>query len=152
MVHTKEKKKILPILIHGDASFSGQGICFETIHLAKVPHYKVYGTVHIIFNNQIGFTTDPRFHRSSVYCTDVAKVSNSPIIHVNGDNVEAVLQASKLLTECRMNFLDHDVVLDIIGYRRHGHNEADEPMFTQPLMYTKIKASPTSKFTWCYLY
>ncbi|XP_044743763.1 2-oxoglutarate dehydrogenase, mitochondrial-like [Chrysoperla carnea] len=143
LVHTKDKKKVLPILIHGDASFSGQGICFETIHLAKVPHYKVYGTVHIIFNNQIGFTTDPRFHRSSAYCTDVAKVSNSPIIHVNGDNVEAVLQASKLLTECRMNFLDHDVVLDIIGYRRHGHNEADEPMFTQPLMYTKIKASPT---------
>ncbi|KAL9905482.1 2-oxoglutarate dehydrogenase-like, mitochondrial [Glossina fuscipes fuscipes] len=134
-----EGRKAMCILIHGDASFSGQGIVYESMHLSDLPSYTVHGIVHIVINNQIGFTTDPRFSRSSPNCTDVARVVNAPIFHVNADDPEASVHLSKICAEWRAAWRQ-DVVLDLVGYRRNGHNEADEPMFTQPLMYTKIRA------------
>lgn len=135
----------MPILIHGDASNSGQGLIYETLHLSDLPDYKTGGTIHIIVNNQIGFTTDPRYSRSSRYCTDVQKVVDGPIFHVNADDPESVIHCCNVAAEYRMRF-HRDIVIDLIGYRRNGHNEIDEPMFTQPLMYKKIKAHKTSKF------
>jgi 2-oxoglutarate dehydrogenase E1 component len=126
------------MVLHGDAAFAGQGIVYETFHLSDLPDYTTHGTVHIVVNNQIGFTTDPRVARSSPYCTDVARVVNAPIFHVNADNPEAVVHVCNVAAEWREKF-GKDVVIDIVGYRRHGHNELDEPMFTQPLMYTKIR-------------
>lgn len=131
-------KRTMPILIHGDASFCGQGVVYESIHLADLPAYTTYGTIHVVINNQVGFTTDPRFSRSSPYCTDVARVLQAPIFHVNSDAPEAVMHVCKVAAEWRAKF-HKDVVIDIVGYRRNGHNEADEPMFTQPLMYQKIR-------------
>ncbi|XP_043650817.1 2-oxoglutarate dehydrogenase, mitochondrial isoform X2 [Drosophila teissieri] len=130
--------KVMPIIIHGDASFSGQGVVYESMHLSDLPSYTTYGTIHIVSNNQVGFTTDPRFSRSSRYCTDVAKVVNAPILHVNADDPEACVQCARIVTDYRTRFRK-DVVIDIVGYRRNGHNEADEPMFTQPLMYQRIR-------------
>lgn len=136
--------KVLPIIIHGDASFCGQGVVFESMHLSDLPNYTTHGTIHIVANNQVGFTTDPRFSRSSRYCTDVAKVVNAPIFHVNADDPDACINCARIATEYRSKF-KRDVVLDIVGYRRNGHNEADEPMFTQPLMYQRIrKLKPVS--------
>ncbi|XP_076639306.1 oxoglutarate dehydrogenase Nc73EF isoform X3 [Colletes latitarsis] len=136
-----EGKKVMSILLHGDAAFCGQGIVFETMHLSDLPDYTTHGTVHIVVNNQIGFTTDPRHSRSSPYCTDVARVVNAPIFHVNSDDPEAVMHVCKVAAEWRATF-HKDVVIDIVSYRRNGHNEIDEPMFTQPLMYRKIKKTP----------
>ncbi|XP_072940888.1 2-oxoglutarate dehydrogenase complex component E1 isoform X2 [Epargyreus clarus] len=133
-----EGKKVMSILLHGDAAFAGQGVVFETMHLSDLPAYTTHGTIHIVANNQIGFTTDPRHSRSSAYCTDVARVVNAPIFHVNSDNPEAVMHVCNVAAEWRATF-HKDVVIDIVSYRRNGHNEVDEPMFTQPLMYQKIR-------------
>ena len=133
-----EGKQVMSILLHGDAAFSGQGVVYETFHMTELPAYTTRGTIHIVANNQVGFTTDPRFSRSSPYCTDVARVTNAPIFHVNADDPEAVTQVSYLAAEYRAKF-HKDVVIDLVGYRKHGHNEIDEPMFTQPIMYSIIK-------------
>lgn len=134
----QEGKKVMSILIHGDAAFCGQGVVYETMHLSDLPDYTTHGTIHVVANNQIGFTTDPRFSRSSPYCTDVARVVNAPIFHVNADDPEAVMHVCKVAAEWRATF-HKDCVIDLVGYRRNGHNEIDEPMFTQPLMYQKIR-------------
>jgi 2-oxoglutarate dehydrogenase E1 component len=133
-----DRHKSMPILLHGDGAFSGQGIVFETLDMAGLIDYTVGGTVHIVVNNQVAFTTDPKEGRSSPYCTDVAKSMNCPIFHVNGDDVEAVVRVHKLAAEWRQRFKS-DVVIDIVCYRKYGHNEIDEPMFTQPVMYKKIR-------------
>uniref|UniRef100_A0A3B5M598 2-oxoglutarate dehydrogenase complex component E1 n=1 Tax=Xiphophorus couchianus TaxID=32473 RepID=A0A3B5M598_9TELE len=131
--------RVMSILLHGDAAFAGQGIVYETFHLSDLPSYTTHGTVHVVVNNQIGFTTDPRMARSSPYPTDVARVVNAPIFHVNADDPEAVTYVCKVAAEWRATF-HKDVVVDLqVCYRRMGHNEMDEPMFTQPLMYKQIK-------------
>uniref|UniRef100_A0A8D3CI18 2-oxoglutarate dehydrogenase complex component E1 n=1 Tax=Scophthalmus maximus TaxID=52904 RepID=A0A8D3CI18_SCOMX len=130
--------RVMSVLIHGDAAFAGQGIVYETFHLSDLPYYTTHGTVHVVANNQIGFTTDPRMSRSSPYATDVARVVNAPIFHVNADDPEAVIYVCKVAAEWRATF-HKDVVVDLVCYRRMGHNEMDEPMFTQPLMYKQIK-------------
>ncbi|XP_045471204.1 2-oxoglutarate dehydrogenase, mitochondrial-like isoform X2 [Harmonia axyridis] len=132
---------VMPILIHGDSSFCGQGIVFEAIQLSDLSHFTCKGAVHIIVNNQIGFTTIPHFYRSSPMCTDVAKVINAPIFHVNADDPEAVYTVCKVAADWRKTF-KKCVVIDLVGYRRSGHNEIDEPSFTQPLMYKIIRAKP----------
>ncbi|XP_069741536.1 2-oxoglutarate dehydrogenase-like, mitochondrial isoform X2 [Narcine bancroftii] len=130
-------KKVMSILLHGDAAFAGQGIVYETFHLSDLPSYTTHGTIHVVVNNQIGFTTDPRMARSSPYPTDVARVVNAPIFHVNGDDPEAVIYVCQVAAEWRNTF-NKDVVIDLVCYRKRGHNEVDEPMFTQPLMYKQI--------------
>lgn len=137
----KERKKNLAILIHGDGSFAGQGVVYETLHLSALPNYTTGGTIHMVVNNQVAFTTDPMSGRSSQYCTDVAKALNAPIFHVNGDDLEAVVHACELAAEWRQTF-QSDVVVDIVCYRRFGHNEIDEPSFTQPKMYKVIRNHP----------
>ena len=134
----RNRKKVLPILIHGDAAFSGQGVVAETFNLSQLKGYKTGGTVHIILNNQIGFTTASRDARSTFFATDIAKSMPVPILHVNGDDPEAVMQAIDLAMRWRQKF-GYDVVVDILVYRRLGHNEADEPSFTHPIMYDLIK-------------
>ena len=138
-----ERKKVVPVLIHGDAAFAGQGIVAECFAMSGLPGHNIGGTIHIIVNNQIGFTTAPRFARSSPYPSDVAKTAQAPIFHVNGDDPEAVVHCAKIATEFRQKF-NRDVVIDMFCYRRFGHNEGDEPSFTQPLMYQKIKVQPTT--------
>ena len=137
----KERNKVIPILIHGDAAFAGQGVVAECFAMSGLPGHNTGGTIHIIVNNQIGFTTSPRFARSSPYPSDIAKMVEAPILHVNGDDPEAVVYATRIATEFRLKF-NRDVVVDLICYRRFGHNEGDEPSFTQPLMYKKIRSHP----------
>ena len=139
----KERKKVIPVLMHGDAAFAGQGIVAECFAMSGLPGHNIGGTIHIIVNNQIGFTTAPRFARSSPYPSDVAKIAQAPIFHVNGDDPEAVVHCAKIATEYRQKF-NRDVVIDMVCYRRFGHNEGDEPSFTQPIMYKKIRSHPTT--------
>nr|ADI19714.1 hypothetical protein [uncultured bacterium EB000_36F02] len=138
-----KRNKVIPILIHGDAAFAGQGIVAECFAMSGLKGHNTGGTIHIIVNNQIGFTTSPRFARSSPYPSDLGKVIESPILHCNGDDPEAVVHCAKIAIEFRQKF-NKDVVIDMICYRRFGHNEGDEPSFTQPLMYKKIRHHPTT--------
>ncbi|MGH7101984.1 MAG: 2-oxoglutarate dehydrogenase E1 component [Acetobacteraceae bacterium] len=138
------RRKVLGILVHGDAAFAGQGLVYETLAMSKLIGFRTGGTVHLVVNNQIGFTTIPVHAFSGLYCTDVAKSVQSPIFHVNGDDPEAVVYCARLAAEFRHEF-GVDVVVDIVCYRRHGHNEADEPAFTQPLMYSAIAVHKTTR-------
>ncbi|CAL9754312.1 unnamed protein product [Musa acuminata subsp. burmannicoides] len=138
-----DRIKNMGVLIHGDGSFAGQGVVYETLHLSALPNYTTGGTIHIVINNQVAFTTDPGSGRSSQYCTDVAKALNAPIFHVNGDDMEAVVHVCELAAEWRQTF-HSDVVVDIVCYRRFGHNEIDEPSFTQPKMYQVIRNHPSA--------
>ncbi|MCB0460036.1 MAG: 2-oxoglutarate dehydrogenase E1 component [Flavobacteriaceae bacterium] len=136
--------KILPILVHGDAAIAGQGIVYEVIQMSKLKGYSTGGTVHIVVNNQIGFTTNYLDARSSTYCTDVGKVTLSPVLHVNADDAEAVVHAIEMALDFRMKF-QRDVFIDLLGYRKYGHNEGDEPRFTQPTLYKAIAKQPNPK-------
>jgi 2-oxoglutarate dehydrogenase E1 component len=136
--------KLAPILIHGDAAIAGQGIVYETIQMSQLPGYKTGGTIHMVINNQVGFTTNYMEARSSTYCTDVAKVTRSPVFHVNGDDVEAVIYTVKLAMEFRQRY-HQDVFIDILCYRKYGHNEGDEPRFTQPTLYKIIANHPNPR-------
>ena len=133
--------RALPVLLHGDAAFAGQGIVMETLNLAELKGYRTGGTIHIIINNQIGFTTSPEAGRSTIYSTDVARMTQLPIFHINGDDPEAAYRALQIALDYRQEF-NKDVVLDVVGFRKLGHNETDEPSYTQPLMYARVKAHP----------
>ena len=135
---------VMAVLVHGDAAFAGQGIVAETLNLSQLAGYRTGGTVHIIVNNQIGFTTSPKDARSTDYCTDVARMLQVPIFHVNGEDVEAVAAVARIATEWRQTF-HQDVIIDMYCYRKHGHNEGDEPSFTQPLVYDAIRRKPTPR-------
>jgi 2-oxoglutarate dehydrogenase E1 component len=140
--HDHEHKRGMPLLVHGDAAFAGQGLVAETLNLAQLAGYTTGGTIHVVINNQIGFTTGPGDARSTTYCTDIAKMVQVPIFHVNGEDPEATVYVTELAVDFRQTF-GRDVVIDMFCYRRHGHNEGDEPSLTQPLMYNKIRSRPS---------
>ena len=139
-----ERKKVLPVLIHGDAAFAGQGLVAETLNLANLAGYTTGGTIHIVINNQVGFTTNTEDARSTPYCTDIARVLRAPVFHVNGEDPEAVVWAVQLAVDYRQTF-GQDVLIDLYCYRKYGHNEADEPSFTQPVMYQVIRQKPPAR-------
>lgn len=139
-----ERKQVVPILIHGDAAVAGQGICYETANFLNLKGFSTGGTLHVVINNQVGFTTDYTDSRSTRFCTDLAKMTDSPVFHVNGDDAEACWQVAQIATEYRQKF-NKDVYIDLVCYRKHGHNEGDEPTFTQPVMYKKIKTHPAPR-------
>ncbi len=136
--------QILPLLLHGDAAFAGQGVVMETLQLAGLPGYRTGGTIHLVINNQIGFTTSPELGRSSIYSTDAAHITQTPIFHINGDDPEAAFRVIQIALDYRREF-GKDVVLDLVGFRRLGHNEGDEPSYTQPVMYARVKAHPGTR-------
>lgn len=142
--YNKDQKKIIPILIHGDAAIAAQGIVYEVVQMGKLEGYNTGGTIHFVINNQVGFTTDFDDARSSIYCTDVAKLVDAPVLHVNGDDPEAVVFCVEFATEYRQKF-NRDIFVDMVCYRRHGHNESDEPKFTQPSLYNKISKHPNPR-------
>ncbi|WP_027003503.1 2-oxoglutarate dehydrogenase E1 component [Hugenholtzia roseola] len=142
--YSRNPKRALPILIHGDAALAGQGIVYEIAQMSELPAYQVGGTIHFVINNQVGFTTDFDEARSSNYCTDISQLTEAPEIHVNGDDPEAVVFAVRLATEFRQQF-GKDVYIDLVCYRKHGHNESDEPKFTQPLLYNLISKHPNTR-------
>ena len=142
--HKGDARKALPILIHGDAAVAGQGIVYEVTQMAGLKGYNTGGTIHFVINNQVGFTTDFDDARTSIYCTDVAKIIDAPVIHVNVDNAEAVVFAAKLAAEFRQKF-SKDIFVDMVCYRRHAHNESDEPKFTQPELYNIISKHPNPR-------
>ena len=142
--HDSDRGQVMAILMHGDAAFAGQGLVAESLDLSDLGGYRIGGTIHFVVNNQIGFTTLPTYSRSGPYCTEVAKIVQAPILHVNGDEPEAVVHVSRIATEFRQHF-KRDIVIDMFCYRRYGHNEADEPMFTQPHMYKEIGGHKTVK-------
>ncbi len=137
----QDRRKVLPLVIHGDAAMAAQGVVAETLNLSRLRGYDTGGTVHLVINNQLGYTTDPEDGRSSIYCTAVAQMLDIPIFHVNGDDPEACVHAMRLATEYRQRF-QSDVVIDLVCFRRYGHNEGDEPSYTQPLMYEAIRHHP----------
>jgi 2-oxoglutarate dehydrogenase E1 component len=141
--HGSDKNSVIPIAIHGDAAFIGQGIVAETLNMAYVSGYNVGGTVHVVINNQVGFTTDPEDSRSSIYCSDFTKAIDALVVHINCDDVDSACWAAELATEFRQKF-NRDVVLDIYCYRKYGHNEGDDPSFTQPVTYKELSAKPTT--------
>src|ERR1035437_2130186 len=144
----RDELAVVPICIHGDAAFPGEGVVAETFNLARLRAYRVGGTLHVIVNNQVGFTTDPADGRSTRFASDLAKGFEMPVIHVNGDDAEACVIAMRIAVAYRTKF-GRDFLVDLVGYRRHGHNEGDEPAYTQPLLYEKIKAHPTPRQVWC---
>ena len=139
-----ERSRVMGLLLHGDAAFAGQGVVHEGLEMSELRGFRTGGTIHLIVNNQIGFTTSPAYARSSPYPSDVARGVQAPIFHVNGDDPEAVVHVARLAAEFRQRF-KKDVVIDLWCYRRHGHNEGDEPSFTQPLMYRTIAQHPTTR-------
>ncbi len=139
--HKKDRGRVVPLLIHGDAAIAGQGVVYEVVQMASLKGYSTGGTIHLVINNQVGFTTNYLDARSSTYCTDVAKVTHSPVFHVNGDDVEALAYVMKLALDWRQKY-GKDVFIDILCYRKHGHNEGDEPKFTQPQLYKAIASHP----------
>jgi len=143
----RDESRVLPILVHGDAAFPGEGVVAETLNLAMLEGYRVGGTLHIIANNQVGFTTDPPQSRSTYYASDLAKGFEIPVVHINADDAEACIQAVRLAIAYRQRF-HKDFLIDVVGYRRHGHNEADQPSFTQPKLYDLIKVHPSPREVW----
>ncbi|HEX7357040.1 MAG TPA: thiamine pyrophosphate-dependent enzyme, partial [Ignavibacteriaceae bacterium] len=139
-----DQKGVVPVLIHGDAAIAGQGVVYEVVQMSELDGYTVGGTIHVVVNNQVGFTTNYKDGRSSTYCTDLAKITKSPVFHVNGDDIEAVAQTFLIALEYRQTF-NKDIYIDILSYRKYGHNEGDEPKFTQPNLYDKIAKHPNPR-------
>ena len=139
--HPSNIENVLPIIIHGDAAIAGQGVVYEVVQMERLKGFKTGGTIHIVINNQVGFTTNYLDGRSSTYCTDVAKPNLSPVLHVNSDDIEAVVHSMNFALDYRMRY-KRDIFIDLLGYRKYGHNEGDEPRFTQPKLYKTISKHP----------